>query len=178
MVSGFLSASTRRGLMIVMVAALLCGASVSQAQAQAPAPAAPPAQAPAAAPPAAPDTLKITGDSAVLIWQVKPAGAADFESAWGAIKTALMASDKPDMKELGTSFTMYKVAVPGAPAGPAVYVFTVSSPSKTLSYDPVKILYNAGSLWEGKRPEADVLFKKISDAIDGITSLPLMKVGA
>src|SRR5262245_33877668 len=138
MVSGSLSASTRRGLLVVLVAALLCGASGLRAlRAQ-----------------DAPDPLKFTGESAVVIWTVKAAGAADFESAWGTIKTALTASDKPDQKELGESLKMYKVAAGGG-AGPLAYVFTLSPPSKTLSYDPAKILYAPGGLWEGKRADAD-----------------------
>jgi hypothetical protein len=156
MVSGSLSASTRRGLFVVMVAALLCGASGLRAQ-------------------DAPDSLKLSGDAAVLIWTVKAAGAADFESAWGAIKAKLVASEKPDMKELGTSLNMFKVTAAGAAGGPVVYVFTLNPPSKALSYDPAKILY-APDMWP--RAEADALFKKIGDAFEGITALPLAKVGS
>ncbi len=164
MVSGSLSTSTRRGLLVVMVAALLCGASGLRAvRAQAP---------------PAPDSLMLSGDSAILIWTVKAAGAADFESAWGTIKSTLSASEKPDMKELGASLNIFKVATPGAAGGPVVYVFTLSPPSKTLSYDPAKILFAPGGPWDGKRADADVIWKKIEGAFEGVTALPLAKVGA
>jgi hypothetical protein len=151
-----------------MVAALLCGASgLQNLRAQDP-----------AAPPAAPDSLKLSGDSAILIWTVKSAGAADFESAWGAIKTALSASEKPDLKELGTSINMFKVTNPGAAGSPAVYIFNLNPPSKVLSYDPVKILFSPGGPWDGKRPDADAIWKKIEGSFEGVTALPLAKVAS
>src|SRR5690348_16954580 len=109
MFSGSLSMSTRRGLLVVMVAAMLCGASgLRSLHAQA---AAAPAQAPAAD-----DSLKFSTDAAVIIWQVKPGSAADFESAWTTIKTKLSASDKPEWKELGDGLKIFKVSAAGMPA--------------------------------------------------------------
>jgi hypothetical protein len=119
--------------------------------------------------------LKFSSQAAVIIWQIKPESAADFESAWTAIKTKLAGSDKPDFKALGDSLTIFKAQ--GTPAGsPVVYVFSISPASPTLSYDPAKILY-APDLWE--RTEADALFKKISDGIEpqGLSALALGKIG-
>jgi hypothetical protein len=163
MLSGSLSMSTRRGLLVVLVAALLCGASGLQAVR------------------AQDDPLKFTTDAAIVIWQVKPEAAADFEGAWTAIKTKLAASDKPEWKELGDGLKMFKVTAAGMPAGsPVVFVFQLNPPSKALSYDPSKILYAPGGLWTD-RAESDALFKKIADALvaqGGLAPWPLAKIGS
>lgn len=162
--SGSLSMSTRRAFFVMVIMALLCGASGMRAQQAAAAPAA-----------QAADQLKFSTVAALIVWQVKPDMEAGFESAWGAIKTKLSASDKPDFKELGDSIKIFKVNMTGAPAGsPTAYVFQLNPPSKTLSYDPSKILYAPG-MWE--RAEADALFKKIADALVTFSVLPLDKVG-
>jgi hypothetical protein len=156
-----------------MVMALLCGAAGLRAQGQAP-PAGGQA-APAAGQQAAQaDALKFSTEAAVVIWQVKAASAADFESAWTAIKTKLAASDKPDLKELGESLKIFKASVPAGPDQPVVYVMEMNPASKTLSYDPAHILYTP-DMWP--REEADALFKKIADSIANISALPLVKVG-
>jgi hypothetical protein len=154
---------------MVMVA-LLCGASGMRAQ-QAAAPAAP-----AAAP--APDGFMFGGKSVILMWQIKPEAAADFASTWGAMKAKLAASEKPDIKELGESLHIYKVAAEGAPAGsPVIFVFELIPSSKTLSYDPGKILFTqTPGAWE--RKDADVMYTKIgAGVIVQMNVLPLEKVG-
>jgi hypothetical protein len=153
---------------MVMVA-LLCGASGMRAQQAAP-----------AAPAAQEDPFKFSSDNELILFQVKPEKATDFETAWAAIKDKLSKSDKPDWKELGDSIKVYKVAAAatapaaGAAANPIIYVFQLMPPSKTLSYDPGKILYAPG-LWE--RKDADELYNKIKDALAGLNFLPLSKVG-
>ena len=162
MVLGSRSMSTRRAFFVLLFAALLCGASGMRAQQ-------------AAAPPAPPDALMFTGESAMIIFQVKPDKAADFESAWAAIRDKLSKTDKADYKELGDSLKIFKVSMAAPPAGAnVVYVFQINSPSKKLSYDPVKLLYNSG-LWE--RKDADEIYKKIAEGIDSLSALPLSKVG-
>jgi hypothetical protein len=166
MVLGSLSMSTRRALVLVIVTmTLLCGASMRAQQA-----AAPPA-------PAGPDPFKFSIDNVLILFQVKPDKTADFESAWAAIKDKLSKTDKADYKELGDTIKIYKVNAEGAgaPAGsPVIYVFQLNPPSKTLSYDPGKILYAPG-LFE--RKDADEIYKKISDGLAGLNFLPLSKVG-
>lgn len=177
--SGSLSTSTRRALFGLTVAALLCGASGERsvlAAGQAGGGQAPPAgQAPAQAP-AAPaqqeDSLKFKTDNGLILFQVKPDKTADFESAWTEIKTKLMASDKPDAKELGQSMNIYKSTVAGASV---IYVFELNPASKTLSYDPTQILYAPGGPWD--RPAADAVFNKIKNSLDGINAIPLQKMG-
>lgn len=172
--SGSLSMSTRRAIVGVFTVALLCGGSGMRAQpaaGQQPAPAAPAAPAP-------PDPFMFTSDSGQVIFQVPPAKAAGFEEAWGEIKTKTSASDKPDWKALGESISLWKVVQANAPADAnVVYVLQMTSPSKTLSYDPGKILFDTNSkIWE--RAAAEATYKKITDAVaaTGFNVLPLSKV--
>lgn len=172
--SGSLSMSTRRAFFAVITVALLCGASGMRAQ-QAAGQQPPAGQPPAAAAPAQPaDQFMFTTDAGQVIFQVKPDKAADFESAWTEIKTKASGSEKPDWKAFGDSISLWKVN--GTPAEqPAVYVLQVSPASKTMSYDPGKILFVPGGLWE--RAAADLVFKKIADSLAaGFNVLPLSKV--
>lgn len=163
---GSLSTSTRRAFFAMVIVALLCGSSGMRAQ--------------QAAPAAQEDPFKFSTDNELILFQVKPEKAADFEAAWAAIKDKLTKSDKADWKELGESLKIFKVAAAataapaGQPPSPIIYVFQLSPPSKTLSYDPGKILYAPG-MWE--RPAADELYNKIKDALAGLNFLPLTKVG-
>ena len=159
------SMSTRRAVVVAITVVLLCGASGINAHGQAPAAAAPAA-----------DQFMFTSEAGLVIFQVKPASSADFESAWSDIKTKLTGSDKPDWKALGDSMAIWKVAGSGAAADqPAIYVLQINPASKTLSYDPGKILFATGGLWE--RAAADPIYKKIVDSLAaGFNVLPLAKV--
>jgi hypothetical protein len=154
-----------------MFVTLVAGAVALGAQDQPPAGQQPPAQPPAGQ---QQDPLKFNSEAAVIIWQVKPEGAADFESAWSEIKTKLAASEKPDVKEQAASLTMFKAVVPPQAGQPVVYVFEISPASKTLSYNPAAILYAEGFM---ERAQADALFKKIGDNYVNISALPLQKIG-
>jgi hypothetical protein len=164
MFAGFLSASSRRAFLVVSAAALLCAASTVRATPQAG---------------GADDPFRINGEFGMLVFQIKPDKASDFEAAWTTIKDKLSKSDKADLKELGDSIKVFKVNVPAAPAAPgaapqpAVYIFYFAPPSKTLSYEPTKILYES-KLFE--RAEADAIYKKIADAFVGLSSWPMAKV--
>lgn len=170
MVSGHRSASSRRTLLALGLAALLCAASGIKAQ---------PLQ-DAAAAPAAPDPMKLTGDHFMLVYTVKPDKTADFEGVWTAIKEKLGKSEKADLKELGESLSIFKVNSPvaaGAPA-PVIYIFDLKPPSKTQSYDAVKILYYSTAFPD--RPEADALYKKLGESLatPSVNLWPLAKIGA
>ena len=78
------------------LAALLCAASGIKAQ---PLQGAAAPQAGAAAPAPA-DPFKFSNDFTLLVNSIKAAKAADFESAWTAIKDKLSKSDKPGLKEM------------------------------------------------------------------------------
>jgi hypothetical protein len=152
------------------VAALLCGASGMRAQQAAP----------------ADDPFRFGGsDAAIVIFQVKPDKTADFESAWSTIKAKLSSTDKTDWKELGESIKISKVASAMPAGSPAIYVFQIGPSSKTLSYDPGKILYGdpdkkITSLWTPEqRKDVDEIYKKITDSLQpgGLNILPLTKLG-
>jgi hypothetical protein len=149
-----------------LAAALLCGAAGLRAQPQGAAQAPPAGGQPA-------DQFLFSGDAGLIIFQVKPDKAADFESAWMEIKTKLSASDKPDLKAQGESIKIYKIAAPPNPADPVGFLLQVDPPSKA-SYDPGKIMFAPGSPWE--RKDADVTYKKIVDGIASISIMPLAKV--
>src|SRR5262249_46650142 len=155
---GFRSASSRRTLIGMGLAALLCAATANSAYAQ-------DAQQPAAAP-SGPDPFKFSADNLIMVWTVKADKAADFEGAWTAIKDKLMKSEKPELKELGSSINILKVDAPPAAGAPAIYLFHLNPPSKTQSYEPTKILYYSGAFPD--RPEADAIYAKLKDAIQGM----------
>jgi hypothetical protein len=166
---GFRSAISRRTVKTVALACVLCATSAKYAYAQDAAPAAaPPAQ-------AKPDPFKFSADNLIMVWTVKPEKTADFESAWTAIKDKLTKSEKPDLKELGTSINILKVDVPPTAGAPVVYLFHLNPPSKTLTYEPTFILYSSGAFPE--RPEADAIYNKLKDAIQGMNPWPLKKIG-
>ena len=183
--SGSLPVTSRRALVALGVVAVLCATSGLKAQ--------PPAQTPPAAQaPAQPaDPLKFNIDSPVLIvFTVKAEKAADFEAAWAGIRAGFAKTTKPDLKAFGDTLKVYKVdftaiAMPAPPAGsPVVYVQQIDSPSKTFSYNPVKIIYemlnNNGQ--EGgaiTRPEADDLYGKLGlkEQLVTINPWPLSKLG-
>jgi hypothetical protein len=174
---GFGSASSRRSIVILGLAAFFSAASVAGAQdAQAPAAPAPAEQAAAPAAPAAPDAFKFTTDAAVVIWQIKPELTADFESVWNVIRSrAAAATDKPEAKAIVDSMTLYKHVAPAGATGPVAYFFQIDPVVKTATYDPTFLLYSSG-LFE--RPEAEELFNKLSASINppGINPVPLRKL--
>jgi hypothetical protein len=124
-------------------------------------------------PAAKPDPLKFTHEFVLVYNQVKPDKATDFEASWATIKAGLVKSEKPELKELGESLKIFKVDA----AGPTVnYIFSLTPPSKTQSYDPTKILFESGAF---SRDEADTIYGKLKDCYtpSGISTIPLVKVG-
>lgn len=175
-VVGSMSASGRRALVVLGLAAL-CAASEATAQ-QAPAPSAP-AQAPAApaAPEAAPpDPLKFSSDAAMIIWSIKPELTADFEKVFSLMRARLSASDNSELKAVGDGIKVYKALVEGKPGEPVTYFTRIDPASKTLSYNPTFIFFEAkkadGTLLF-ERAEADELYKLLFGSVAGINAVPL-----
>ena len=165
MVSGNRSASSRRTLVAMGLAALLCASSAVNAHGQG-----------AAA--AKPDPLKFTTDDVIILYTIKADKSADFEAVWATLKDKLAKSEKADLKELGASISILKVNSvpdPAAPTAPAVYLFHLNPPSKTLSYDPVQIIYSSGLF--PVRADADAIYTKLGAAFVSIVIWPLVKVG-
>jgi|SwirhirootsSR2_FD_contig_31_3898228_length_705_multi_6_in_0_out_0_1 hypothetical protein len=173
--AGLRSASSLRALVMIGLGVALTTGSVMRpvlARAQGSAPA---QQAPA-------DPLKFSHDGPLLlIYQVKPDRAADFEALWTAIRAGLAKSTKDDVKKFGESLVPYKVSTT-----PNVYVFKLDQPSKTFSYNPVAILYDADHMFDATglftRAEADELYNKKFAGTGGevytaIQPWPLVKVG-
>jgi len=152
---------------VVVMCAVIAGGAVGLAARQAT-----PQNPPAAA--AAPDPLKFTHEFVLVYNQVKPDKTTDFEASWATIKAGLVKSEKPELKELGESIKIFKVDAP--PGATVNYFFSLTPPSKTLSYDPTKILFESGAF---SRDEADVIYGKLKDCYtaQGISTIPLVKVG-
>jgi len=167
-VSELLSASSRRLLVAVSLAALVCSGSSVLAQD----PAAAPKQEP-------PDLLKLTNDYVLIMNQIKADKAADFEASWDKIHAGLAKSTKDDLKQLGESIKIFKIDVPPADVpggtGKAVtYIFQLFPPVKTQSYQPTKILFESGAF---ERPEAQAIFDQLKDCYLSINPIPLTKIG-
>ena len=166
-VSEFLSAHSRRLLLAVGLAALVCSGSTVWAQD----PAAAPKQEP-------PDLLKLTNDYVLIMNQVKADKATDFEASWDKIRAGLAKSTKDDLKQLGESIKIFKIDVPPADlpgGGKAVtYIFQLFPPVKTQSYQPTQILFSSGAF---ERPEAQAIFDQLKDCYISINPIPLTKVG-
>src|SRR5262245_15689239 len=181
-----LAASSRRALMGVGFAAIVAVASGPGVTAQA-TQTQPPAQQPAA--PAKPqeqvDQLKFNLDTPILLMnQVAPDKAADFESAWASIRAGLAKlSDKPDIKAFSDTLQkLYKVDLGGQAPGEApkvvLYIMQLDTTSTTHSYNLVKIIYDTlMAATVITREEADAIYKKLQSSVQNIQFWPLTKVG-
>lgn len=176
---GLLRAAGVRVLAATAVAA--CVGGVWGASLRAQAAQTPPAQQPAAPPPP-PDLLKFTADSPVLLINtVKADKTAEFEAAWASIRAAFAKAEAAELKSFGQTLAkLYKIDTGGAaaPAPAALYILQLDTPSKTLSYDPVKIVYE--TLVNGKvitREEGDAIYAKLKDSVQNINFWVLIKVG-
>jgi hypothetical protein len=167
--SGMVSAASRRGLLLVGIAVVMCGTSNLRGIAAAQDPQ-PQQQQQAQAAPADPLKLNIDGP-AILVFQIKKDRVADFEALVAGIRAGLSKSTKEDVKAFAASYYPYKVeAVPG------LYLFNLDHPSKTVSYNPVALLFYTDT--EAiKREEADALHKKWEGSYDAVNIWPLVKVG-
>jgi hypothetical protein len=119
------------------------------------------------------DVLKFsTNAPAIIVSQIKAEMTAQFEEGWAAIRGLCAKSDDAGVRAFGESLgNLYRVDQPPfqTPNGMAViYIFNLTSPSTTYSYNPTEILYNtlkAGQ--EGSavtREEADAIFEKLKGA--------------
>ena len=182
-VSGFLPAASRRaviGFGVAVLVSVASGVSAQQASAQtdtatATASADVPAPAPAPAP-ATVDPLKFNLDVPLLLVNfVKRDKAADFEAVWKEIRSGLAASAKPELQEFGKTLEKwYKVEPEKGPPTSFIYIFQIETPSKTQTYNHVRILNESG-VWD--RAKADELFAKLKDCYESINPWPLFKVG-
>jgi len=110
-----LSAASRRAMLAVSLAAVVvCASSGLRAQ-------------DAAKPAAAPDQLKFSYDGPmILIYQIKPERAEDFEALWAGIRAGLAKSSDADLKSFGETLYPYKVESAN------VYVFRLDAHLESL----------------------------------------------
>jgi hypothetical protein len=172
--SGWWPASSRRGLMAVGMAALLCGASSVRAQ-QTQAPPQDPAQAQTQAQPAAqqqpPDPFLFATDDSVLVFlTVAPDSATDFEATMAKVKDVLSKSDKPERKQQAEHWRVTKTDL--QQNGMFIYVMALDPVVKGVSYNPFKIL------GESDMPPADLqaLYTKVAAGLKGINVMSLHSV--
>lgn len=171
MMSGSLSAVSRRAAMGLGLAAVL-GAATLSAQQTTPPPAGQQAAAPAA--PAQEDPFKFKTDSAAILWFIKADKTADFETAMGTIKAKMIASDKPDIKAAGEGMKMFKVDGPPSADTGYTYITVIENVSKGTSYSPTWVLYESG-LFE--RTDAQAVYDKLKDTYVRIVPWSMAKVG-
>lgn len=133
---------------------------------------------PAAAQEQAPDPLKFSATTSVLlINQIKAESAKGFEEAWATMRAAFAKVEKAEIKAFGETLNkLYKVDMP--PSATVIYIFQLDAPSTTISYNPVKILYETIQANGGMtREEADAVYAKLKDAYQSINPWPLVKIG-
>jgi hypothetical protein len=186
--SGYLPAIDRRALVALVIAVAL-GVTTGARAASGSAPQDPK---PAAGQPAA-DPFQFSHDGPFLmVWTIKPDRADGFEKAWMSIKDALSKSSNAEHKGFGDNMTIYRVTTV-TPGQPIVFVFQMNPPSKTLSYNPVKILFeylkpptpDAAAAANPPPPppgtfsydEAMTIFKLLEGANEGVAFWPLAKKG-
>lgn len=113
----------------------------------------PPAQQAAAAPAA-----RVFGSDAGMVLNfIKADKTADFESVMGKLKEALSKSAKPERKQQGASWKVFKAAEPGA-GGSVLYVFFVDPAVKGADYTVSTILAEAFP------QEVQTIFKQYSES--------------
>ncbi len=170
---GLMSASSRRTIAVLGLAAVFGVAPVASAQDAPAAPAADQQQ-----PQQEKDLFKFSSDAAVIMWNVKPDQTSTFESVWATIKARLDSTDKPDLKSLGDNLKMYKLLSDPGPNG-VVYVFVADPASKTVSYSPSPFLLFESGLFEDA--EARDLLEKLSNSLTpgaGISPVPAAPISA
>jgi hypothetical protein len=176
----------RLGMIAGVVA--LCGAGTAPVASAQGAPQPPPGgQAPTGAPPTAgqtppappksgatpPTGLSFVADAGLVLFTVKADGAGDFETFFAKVKEALEKSTKPEYKQIGAGWKVYKVT-DTLQAGQLLYASVMDPATKGVDYDPVKILSELSS------PEVTALYPKFKDALISVNRLnlqPVMKMG-
>ncbi len=135
--------------LVLAVALVLGGASLSFAQAAPQQPAATQEQAPAK------PTLSFQNDAGVIILYVKADKTADFEDLMTKFKDALAKVEIPEAKQQAAGLKLFKGPVGN---GTAVYVLVADPAVKSVEYWFLSILYKA------LPADAQALYQKWTDA--------------
>jgi hypothetical protein len=152
---------------ILALAVLITTAAPSFAQAAAPQAPATPGAAPAAA---VPNARVFNGGAGLILYTVKAANTADFESVLNKTKEALTKSEKPERKQQAASWRVYKSDAPGA-GGNVTYVMIIDPAIKDADYNIVNILN------EVFPAEIQALFKSYTESFaSGLIPINLVPV--
>ena len=119
------------------------------------------------------DAFKFTSDAGLIMWQIVPDKAEDFELVWRVIRQRIDAKGGADLRALMQNMRIYKPGITGGDA--LVYVFHVDPVVPGGSYSPTFLLFES-KLFE--RAEADELFARMSGALapgNAISTMPLDK---
>jgi hypothetical protein len=151
---------------ILALAVLVTTAAPSFAQAAAP-------QAPAtpgAAPAAVPNARVFNGGAGLILYTIKPGSTADFEMVLNKTKEALMKSEKPERKQQGSSWRVYKSDTPGT-GGNVTYVMIIDPAIKDADYNVINILN------EVFPAEIQALYKSYTESfVSGLIPINLVSV--
>ncbi len=131
--------------------------SAAAARAQDPQQQTPPAQQPAQQAQAQQNKRVFASDAGMVLNFIKPDKTADFESIVAKLKQALQQSDKPERKQQGQSWKVFKAAEPG-PNGTVLYVFWIDPAVKGADYTVSTILA------EAYPQDVQTLYKQYADA--------------
>src|SRR3989337_185464 len=152
---------------ILALAVLITTAAPSFAQAAAPQTPATPGAAPA---PAVPNARVFNGGAGLILYTIKAAGTADFETVLNKTQEALTKSEKPERKQQAASWRVYKSDTPGA-GGNVTYVMIIDPAIKEADYNIVNILNEAFPA------EIQALFKAYTEAFaSGLIPINLVPV--
>ena len=144
---------------LALVAVTLAGASTAAAQEPAAAPADP-----------AKPVLTLNGEAAIITLLIKPDKTADFEFVLNKLKEALNKSEKPERKQQGASWRVYK-SDQAAANGNVTYVMIIDPAIKEADYNIVNILNEAFPA------EIQALFKSYTESFaSGLIPINLVPV--
>lgn len=115
------------------------------------------AQEPGGQAPPPPNTRVFASDAGLVLNFVKPDKTADFEAVMAKLQEALQKSDKPQRKQQGESWKMFRALEPGA-NGSVLYVFTMDPAVPGADYTISTILA------EAYPTEVQALFKQYAEA--------------
>ena len=145
---------------ILALAVVTATAAPSFAQAAAP-------QAPATA---VPNARVFNGGAGLILYTIKPASTADFEMVLNKTKEALTKSEKPERKQQGASWRVYKSDAAGA-NGNVTYVMIIDPSIKDADYNVINILNEAFPA------EIQALYKSYTDSFaSGLIPINLVPV--
>jgi hypothetical protein len=98
----------------------------------------------------------------------------------GVLMARLAASDNPELKAVADSMKSYKPVEQGKPGEPVTIFTRIDPPSKTTTYDPIFLLFQAkkadGMTTLFERAEAGELYKLLTAGVVGVNALPLQIV--